>query len=51
MDGEEVKMDEAFSCGEDYPPLHCQCRCAISPVTKYDRPEWVAEEGEEEGEE
>jgi 2'-5' RNA ligase len=29
MDGEEVGLDEAFSDGEDAPPDHPDCRCAV----------------------
>lgn len=32
IDGETVALDDNFSTGDDGPPLHPNCRCAVLPV-------------------
>jgi SPP1 gp7 family putative phage head morphogenesis protein len=36
-DAGEIGLDEDFPSGDDAPPVHPNCRCAVAPVTDLDR--------------
>lgn len=48
MDEEEVPLDEAFSSGDDGPPLHPNCRCDVVGVVEGDEAATAEDSGDTE---
>lgn len=48
MDEEEVPLDEAFSSGDDGPPLHPNCRCDVVGVVEGDETATAEDSGDTE---